>query len=181
MAATSLRHIEGRLKDLIDYVKNPDFICSHLGAYSRYGNRKARITYSPYMPEEYRNAWKPHRKTIGILTLYYHWCYQKEYLLKYAKEHGFPNPTYYVDDGYASTNFDRPSFKKMSEDIEKDLSRFGRNYIEVGSCSEIIYPEAGVRFIAVMTMWTRVALRAMNLPPLPTSLTNGIPKAPAKR
>ncbi len=84
---------------------------------------------------------------------------QKEYLLKYAKEHGFPNPTYYVDDGYTGTNFDRPSFKKMSEDIEKglvktvivkDLSRFGRNYIEVGSYSEIIYPEAGVRFIAIM-------------------------------
>lgn len=84
---------------------------------------------------------------------------QKEYLLKYAKEHGFPNPKYYVDDGFTGTNFDRPSFKKMSADIEKglvktvivkDLSRFGRNYIEVGSYSEIIYPEAGVRFIAIM-------------------------------
>ena len=84
---------------------------------------------------------------------------QKEYLMKYAKEHGFPNPKYYVDDGYTGTNFDRPSFKEMSADIEKglvktvivkDLSRFGRNYIEVGSYSEIIYPEAGVRFIAIM-------------------------------
>ncbi|NBH13051.1 DUF4368 domain-containing protein [Lachnospiraceae bacterium] len=84
---------------------------------------------------------------------------QKEYLLKYAKEHGFPNPKFYVGDGYMGTNFDRPSFKEMSADIEKgivktvivkDLSRFGRNYIEVGSYSEIIYPEAGVRFIAIM-------------------------------
>lgn len=84
---------------------------------------------------------------------------QKEYLLKYAKEHGFPNPKYYVDDGFTGTNFDRPSFKEMSADIDKglvktvivkDLSRFGRNYIEVGSYSEIIYPEAGVRFIAIM-------------------------------
>ncbi len=84
---------------------------------------------------------------------------QKEYLMKYAKEHGFPNPKFYVDDGYTGTNFDRPSFKEMSVDIEKglvktvivkDLSRFGRNYIEVGSYSEIIYPEAGVRFIAIM-------------------------------
>lgn len=66
---------------------------------------------------------------------------------------------YYIDDGYTGTNFDRPSFKEMSADIEKgivktvivkDLSRFGRNYIEVGSYSEIIYPEAGVRFIAIM-------------------------------
>ena len=64
-----------------------------------------------------------------------------------------------MDDGYTGTNFDRPSFKEMSADIEKglvktvivkDLSRFGRNYIEVGSYSEIIYPEAGVRFIAIM-------------------------------
>ena len=84
---------------------------------------------------------------------------QKEYLMKYAKEHGFPNPKFYVDDGYTGTNFDRPSFKEMSADIEKglvktvivkDLSRFGRNYIEVGSYSEIIYPEAGIRFIAIM-------------------------------
>ena len=79
--------------------------------------------------------------------------------MKYAKEHGFPNPKFYVDDGYTGTNFDRPSFKEMSVDIEKglvktvivkDLSRFGRNYIEVGSYSEIIYPEAGIRFIAIM-------------------------------
>ena len=60
---------------------------------------------------------------------------------------------------YLTSAFDRPSFKEMSADIEKglvktvivkDLSRFGRNYIEVGSYSEIIYPEAGVRFIAIM-------------------------------
>ena len=60
---------------------------------------------------------------------------------------------------YHTSLFNRPSFKKMSEDIDKglvttvivkDLSRFGRNYIEVGSYSEIIYPEAGVRFIAIM-------------------------------
>ncbi len=84
---------------------------------------------------------------------------QKEYLLKYAKEHGFKNPKFYVDDGFTGTNFDRPSFREMSADIDKglvktvivkDLSRFGRNYIEVGSYSEIIYPEAGVRFIAIM-------------------------------
>ncbi|MXP76297.1 recombinase family protein [Lachnospiraceae bacterium WCA-9-b2] len=64
--------------------------------------------------------------------------------MKYAKEHGFPNPKFYVDDGYTGTNFDRPSFKEMSADIEKglvktvivkDLSLFGRNYIEVGSYS----------------------------------------------
>lgn len=62
--------------DTLDERLTPNFIKAHLGTYSRYGNRKARITYSPYMPEEYRNAWKPHRKTTGILALYYYWCYQ---------------------------------------------------------------------------------------------------------
>ena len=66
---------------------------------------------------------------------------QKEYLFKYAKEHGFPNPTYYVED---------VTDGNINCVIVKDLSRFGRNYIEVGSYSEIIYPEAGVRFIAIM-------------------------------
>lgn len=114
---------------------------------------------------------------------------QKEYLFKYAKEHGFPNPTYYVDDGYTGTNFNRPSFKKMSEDIDKglvttvivkDLSRFGRNYIEVGSYSEIIYPEAGVRFIAIMDNVDTGSLESNDLPHLPTFLMSGIPKARAK-
>ena len=56
----------------------------------------------------------------------------------------------YIDDGYTGTNFDRPSFKEMSSDIEKglvktvivkDLSRFGRNYIEAGSYSEMVDAE----------------------------------------
>lgn len=46
---------------------------------------------------------------------------QKEYLLKYAKEHGFKNPKFYVDDGFTGTNFDRPSFREMSADIDKGL------------------------------------------------------------
>lgn len=62
--------------DTLDERLTPAFIKAHLGTYSRYGNRKARISYSPYMPEEYKNAWKPHRKTTGILALYYYWCYQ---------------------------------------------------------------------------------------------------------
>ena len=62
--------------DTLDGRLTPEFIRSHLGTRARYGNYKARISYSPYMPEEYRNAWKPHRKTTGILALYYYWCYQ---------------------------------------------------------------------------------------------------------
>lgn len=62
--------------DTLDERLTPEFICSHLGVYARYGNRQAKVTYSPYMPEEYKNAWKPGQKTTGILALYYYWCYQ---------------------------------------------------------------------------------------------------------
>ena len=65
---------------------------------------------------------------------------------------------YYIDDGYSGTNFERPDFKRLINDIErgkintiivKDLSRFGRNYIEVGRYIEEILPMYKVRFIAV--------------------------------
>ena len=65
----------------------------------------------------------------------------------------------YVDDGYSGTNFDRPSFKRMMEDVKagkinciivKDLSRLGRNYIETGRYLERIFPFIGVRFISVL-------------------------------
>lgn len=62
--------------DTLDERLTPDFIRSCLGGVSRYGNYKARISYSPHMPEQYKNAWKPHQKTTGILALYYYWCYQ---------------------------------------------------------------------------------------------------------
>ncbi|MBQ6132549.1 MAG: recombinase family protein [Lachnospiraceae bacterium] len=64
-----------------------------------------------------------------------------------------------VDDGYSGVNFERPGFKAMMEDIRsgkvdcvivKDLSRFGRNYIEAGNYIERVFPFIGVRFIAMM-------------------------------
>ena len=115
---------------------------------------------------------------------------QKEYLLKYAKEHGFPNPKYYVDDGFTGTNFDRPSFKEMSADIEKglvktvivkDLSRFGRNYIEVGSYSEIIYPEAGVRFIAIMDNVDTCSLESNEFAAFTNLFNEWYPKSTSKK
>ncbi len=83
---------------------------------------------------------------------------QKAILSKYAQEHGFPNPRYYVDDGWSGANFNRPSFQKMIADIDdgrigtvivKDMSRFGRDYLNVGMYTEMRFPEMGVRFIAV--------------------------------
>ena len=83
---------------------------------------------------------------------------QKAILEKTAREMGFHNTSFYVDDGYSGTNFNRSAFKQMIADIEdgkigtvlsKDLSRLGRNYIESGSYIEIFFPQHDVRYIAV--------------------------------
>ena len=83
---------------------------------------------------------------------------QKKMLEKYAKEQGFTNLAHYTDDGYSGTNFDRPDWKRLTADIEegkigcvivKDMSRIGRNYLEVGFYTEVLFREKGVRFIAI--------------------------------
>ena len=83
---------------------------------------------------------------------------QKKLLAKYAKEHGFTNTRFYVDDGYTGTNFNRPGFQQMLEDMDmgyistvivKDSSRFGRNYLEVGQYTDYYFPEHNIRFIAI--------------------------------
>ncbi len=83
---------------------------------------------------------------------------QKEILLQYAKQHGFLHPEFFVDDGISGTTFMRPDFQRMQKMAEsgeistiivKDLSRFGRNYLEVGEYLEIKYPTLGIRFIAI--------------------------------
>ena len=83
---------------------------------------------------------------------------QKAILGKYAQEHGFSNPQFYVDDGYSGTNFNRPDFTRLMDDVNdgkvrtivvKDMSRLGRDYLKVGLYTEITFPEAGVRFIAI--------------------------------
>lgn len=77
---------------------------------------------------------------------------------KYAKDRGITNYKFYVDDGYSGTNFNRPGFQEMLADIDagyvdcvivKDMSRFGRNYLEVGMYTEIMFPDKDVRFIAI--------------------------------
>ncbi len=83
---------------------------------------------------------------------------QKELLLRYAQEHGFTNIKIISDDGYSGVSFDRPGFQellslanagKVGVIITKDLSRLGRNYIEVGKYSEVLFPGLGIRYIAV--------------------------------
>lgn len=83
---------------------------------------------------------------------------QKQILTRYAKDHGYRVAEYYADDGYTGTNFNRPDFQRMMADIEmgkinmvltKDLSRLGRNHILTGQYTDIIFPQYGVRYIAV--------------------------------
>ena len=83
---------------------------------------------------------------------------QKAMLEKYARENRFPNPTFFVDDGYSGTNFDRPGWNALLEQVEagnvktvivKDMSRLGRDYLKVGFYTEVMFPEKGVRFIAI--------------------------------
>ncbi len=83
---------------------------------------------------------------------------QKRMLTKYAKENGFGNTRFYVDDGYTGTNFNRPGFLKLLEDIEmgyvstiivKDMSRLGRDYLQVGYYTDTFFPDRNIRFIAV--------------------------------
>ena len=83
---------------------------------------------------------------------------QKKILEKYAREHGYSNFKFYVDDGISGTTFNRPGFQQMIADIEaglvkrviiKDMSRFGRDYLQVGIYTEIMFPEHDIHFIAV--------------------------------
>ncbi|MBQ3411965.1 MAG: recombinase family protein [Oscillospiraceae bacterium] len=83
---------------------------------------------------------------------------QKMYLEEYATKNGFRNVRHYTDDGYTGRNFNRPGFQQMLKDIEndlvgtvivKDMSRFGRNYLQVGFYTEMLFPKKNVRFIAI--------------------------------
>ena len=83
---------------------------------------------------------------------------QKTMLKDYAKRNGFLNCQFYVDDDYSGTNYDRPAFRQLIEDIQdgevstlitKDLSRLGRNYLETGTYIEVFFPNHNVRYIAI--------------------------------
>ena len=83
---------------------------------------------------------------------------QKAILRKFAEDHHFPSPCFYVDDGFSGGNFQRPAFQQMISDMEngeigiivtKDLSRLGRNQLHTGLYIEERFPMFGVRYIAI--------------------------------
>ena len=83
---------------------------------------------------------------------------QEDMLLRYTREHHFPNPTFFVDDGVSGVTYDRPGFQAMLAEIEagrvavcisKDLSRLGRNSALTGLYTNFTFPQYGVRYIAI--------------------------------
>ena len=83
---------------------------------------------------------------------------QKAILQQFAEDNGFPNPTFFVDDGVSGTTWEREGFKAMMSDIEngkvatvitKDLSRLGRDYLKTGELIEMVFPDYNVRYTAV--------------------------------
>jgi len=83
---------------------------------------------------------------------------QKKILEDFAQKNGFKNIVHFTDDGWSGTRFDRPSFTRMIEEVEagnvgaviiKDMSRLGRDYLQVGMYTEVMFREKEVRFVAV--------------------------------
>ena len=92
---------------------------------------------------------------------------QKRYLESYAKQRGYTNIVHYTDDRWSGGNFERPGWKRLVADIEagkvahllcKDLSRIGRNYLQTGFYTEIMFRQYGVHFMAVANNIAVVAL-----------------------
>ena len=96
---------------------------------------------------------------------------QKAILLEYAKKNHFPNPVFFVDDGYSGTNYDRPGFQSMLAEIEaghvgivitKDLSRLGRNSALTGLYTNFTFPQYGVRYIAINDNYDTIDPNSVN-------------------
>lgn len=99
--------------------------------------------------------------------------HQRTILRKYAEEHGFEIHDEYIDDGISGTTFDRPQVQRLLDDaktgiintiIVKDLSRFGRNYIEVGQYIDYVFPAFGIRFIAIQDNVDRRTFYCIQVP-----------------
>lgn len=83
---------------------------------------------------------------------------QKKMLEKYATDNGYTNLEHFSDDGFSGGSFDRPAWKKLIEGVEngsvktvivKDMSRIGRDYLQVGFYTEVMFNEKDIHFIAI--------------------------------
>lgn len=113
----------------------------------------------------------------------------RKILQRYALDHGYKNYRFYIDDGISGTTFNRPGFQQMIADIEtglvkrviiKDMSRLGRDYLQVGMYTEIMFPEHDIHFIAVNDGVTapRVIMSSLLFG---TSSMSGMRRTPARR
>ena len=114
---------------------------------------------------------------------------QKAILQKFAEDNGFPNPTFYVDDGVSGTTWDREGFKAMMSGIEdgkvgivitNDLSRLGRDYLKTGELIEMVFPDYDVRYIAVNDKGTKAGA-ATAVETVYTALEEGVYKVTLDR
>lgn len=96
---------------------------------------------------------------------------QKDMLMRYAREHHFPNPVFFVDDGWSGFNYERPGFQEMLREIEaghvavcltKDLSRLGRNSALTGLYTNYTFPQYGVRYIAINDNFDSADMNSVN-------------------
>ena len=92
------------------------------------------------------------------LDVHYDTQNQKQILLDYAKKHDYLHPVFFVDDGISGMTFQRPDFQRMQRMAEngevgtiivKDVSRFGREQVEMGRLTQVVYPSLGITFIAI--------------------------------
>lgn len=114
---------------------------------------------------------------------------QKKILQKYALDHGWKNIRFYIDDGISGTTFNRPGFQEMIADIEagivkrviiKDMSRLGRDYLQVGMYTEIMSRSTMFTLLLSTMEWT-VSRATTSLPRFGTSSTSGTPRTQVRR
>ena len=115
---------------------------------------------------------------------------QREMLTTYVNKNGWKIFDEYVDDGYTGTNFNRPDFQRMINDIEsgvinmvitKDLSRLGRNYILVGYYTEEYFPSKGVRYIAINDLYDSIKEDCNDFVPLRNYMNEWYAKDTSKK
>ncbi len=106
---------------------------------------------------------------------------QKIYLTNYAQNNNLEIYDYYIDDGYTGTNFERPGFQKLIDDIEakkvntvlvKDFSRLGRDHIESGKYMDIYFPEKNIRYISVQDNYDSQNPKGYDISPVILSLND---------